>query len=418
MTASRGKRFLRALLTYGAIVVVTLVLLDVALMVTGLFPLRLDYGDPQLGWRPAAATGRMALGRCLDVATGKVIDYRRNEDGVRTSLSKAELMGDSTSAKIGVIGDSQTELCAPNAELHAGVLQATLDSQGIRSVALPYGAGKYSPVQAYLAFRLVLKPYAPKVMILNLYTGNDLYDILRVDDRPHFDATDSGYVLAPPVWYSRDDPKVRYRSRVLFAIRTMAEKVGIRRLYLRVQELNRVARQQGAGYGTVIGYMRDLYKAREPSVGYPDAFTSQMLNQQLFFHRFPHSKAESMRRIEALMKLIRQENPGLILVMSPLPSYELVGEQPVDSALIRTLSRVSITREDGVREEGELYDRMHTLAREQQWLFVDNLAALNGYSGTARLYNDYDYHLTPEASALVGKAQAAVLADTLRKLQH
>lgn len=419
MTESRGKRFLKALLVYGVITVVTLAILDVALIATGLFPPRLDYGDPELGWRPADATGKMALGRCLDVASNKVIDYQRNEDGVRTSLSKAALIADTTHAKIGVIGDSHTELCAPNQELHAGVLQSTLDSQGIRTIALPYGAGKYSPVQAYLAFKLVLKPYAPRVLVMNLYTGNDFYDILRLDDRPHFDPDGKGgYVLAPPVWYSRDDPKVKYRSRVLFAIRTLAERAGIRRLYLRVQELNRVAREQGAGYGTVYGYMQDLYKAREPAVGYPDAFTSQWLNQQLFFYRFPPGKAESLRRVQALMQLIRKENPGLVLVMSPLPSYELVGEQPVDSLFTRTLSRLPVTREDGMREEGELYDKLRDLASAEQWLFVDNLAALKGYSGTGRLYNDYDYHLMPEASVLIGHAQAAVLADTLRKLQR
>lgn len=418
MTESRGKRFLKALLVYGAITVVTLAILDVALMATGLFPPQLDYGDPELGWRPADATGTMALGRCLDVATNKVVDYQRNEDGVRTSHPKAELIGDSTHALIGVIGDSHTELCSPNEELHSGILQATLEGEGIRAIALPYGAGKYSPVQMYLAFKLVLKPYHPKVMMFNIYTGNDFYDILRLDDRPHFEPTDSGYVLAPPVWYSRDDPKVKYRSRVLFAIRTIAERVGIRRLYLRVQELNRVARQQGAGYGTVIGYMQDLYKAREPSVGYPDAFTSQMLNQQLFFYRFPPSKAESLRRMKALLQLIRKENPGLILVMSPLPSYELVGEEPVDSALTATLSRIPVTRAAGMQEEGELYGKLRELATEEQWLFVDNLAALRAYKGTGRLYNNYDYHLMPEASVLIGKAQAAVIADTLRKLQH
>ena len=66
-------------------------------------------------------------------------------------------------------------------------------------------------------------------------------------------------------------------------------------------------------------------KAREPSLGYPDAFSAQMLNQQLFFQHFPSAREESIRRMRELMILIRRENPGITLVMSPIPSYELAG---------------------------------------------------------------------------------------------
>jgi hypothetical protein len=416
MTKSRAKRFLLAGLTYAGIIGVTLLAVDGVCIAFGLFPPTLDYGDPDLGWRPAAATGHMALGRCQDVSTGKTVDYDRNEDGVRTSLSRSQITADTSSVKIAIIGDSQTDLCVPNGGLHSGVLESELRAHGVPALAFSYGAGKYSPLQDYLAFREILRPYGPKVMVMNFYTGNDFYDILRVDDRPHLVATDSGYRVAPPVWYSRDDPKVRYRSRVLFAARSLAQLIGVRRLYQRVTELRRVAAQQGAGLPTVVAYMRDLWRAREPTVGYPDAFTSQMLNQQLFFYRFPPSKEESIRRIRALMALIRAENPGVVLVMSPLPSYELVERQPVDSALLRTLSRVPISYQEGVKQERGLYDLLRSLAAEQGWIFVDNLAGLQAYHGSDRLYNDFDYHLLPPASEIVGRAQAAALLDTLLQL--
>lgn len=403
-------------LTYVAIVIATLVILDVALITAGLFPPRLDYGDPELGWRPAAATGAPALGRCLDVTTGQSIDYPRNEDGVRTAWRRQQLIDDTSDVKIAVVGDSHTELCAPNDLLHSGVLESRLRDSGVPAVALPYGAGKYSPLQAYLAFRTVLLPYKPSVLVLNFYTGNDFYDILRIDDRPHFVATDTGYQVAPPVWYSRDDPAERYNSRVLYALRTVAERLGVRRLYLRVAELRRVADQQGAGLSTVVAYIRDLWKAREPSVGYPDAFTSQWLNQQLFFHHFPPSKPESVRRVRALLSLARLQNPEIILVLSPIPSYELTAEQPVDSAFIRTLERVPLTTSSGIEEEQGLYEDLRVLAAEEGWLFVDNLAALKAYEGPGRLYNDVDYHLLPAASDVVGRAQARALTDTLRQL--
>lgn len=412
---SRLRRVAAAGLTYGAIIGVTLLLVDLVCMGLGLFPPVPNYGDPDLGWRTARATGHMALGRCPDPATGRAIDYARNEDGVRTSLSRDSLIGDTALIKIGVIGDSHTDLCALNELVHSGILEAELKAAGLRVAALNYGVGKFSPIQEYLAFRKVLQPYHPRVLVMDLYTGNDFYDILRLDDRPHFVADGDGYRLAPPVWYSLDDPAVHYRSRVLFAARKVADAVGVRRLYMRVMELRRVASQQGAGLTTVVAYIRDLWKAREPTVGYPDAFTSQMLNQQLFFHHFPPSRAESLRRVRALMSLIRQENPGLLLIMSPIPSYQLAVGQSLDSAFVRTVARLPIRYEDGVREERELYEALRGMAAELNWTFVDNLAALQTYQGPERLYNDADYHLLPAASALIGHAQATALVDTLRR---
>jgi hypothetical protein len=138
-----------------------------------------------------------------------------------------------------------------------------------------------------------------------------------------------------------------------------------------------------------------------------------MLNQQLFFYRFPSAREESVRRISALMARIRKENPGLLLVMSPLPSYELTGASPLDPTLLQTLDRLPVPYAEGVRQEQTLYDRLRELTLEHGWAFVDNLSSLRKYEGTDRLYNDFDYHLTPAASAIIGRAQAAVVLETM-----
>jgi hypothetical protein len=406
------------MLTYAVIIGITLFLVDGICIVFGLFPPTHNYGDPDLGWRPARATGQMAVGKCIEFSNGQVTLYQRNEDGVRTLLSRKNIDSDTVSIRIGVTGDSQTDLCAPNEEIHSGVLQADLRAHRVPAVLLTYGSGRYSPLQDYLAFRKILRPYHPKVLVLNFYTGNDFYDILRADDRPHFVKADSGYRIAKPVWYSLDDPTVHRRSRVLFAARALAEKAGVRQLYFRLSELRTLGAQQGEGMSSVVAYMYDLWKAREPTVGYSDAFTAQILNQQLFFYHFPRGQEESLARVQALMELIRSENPELLLVMSPLPSYELTGEQPVDQALVRTLERLPITYEEGVQQEGTLYERLRGLAAAQGWIFVDNLAALKAYHGPDRLYNDFDYHLLPPASALVGHAQASAILESLEPSQR
>jgi hypothetical protein len=418
MATSKALRFLKPVLVYAAIIVVTLSMIDGICIATGLFPPVMNYGDPDLGWLSGVKTGRMSIGKCTEFSTGETQIFQRNEDGVRTSLSRAAVLADTHRLRIGVSGDSQTDLCAPNDQIPGGVLEAALDEQGHPSTVLTYGAGRYSPLQAYLAFRKILVPYRPNVFILQVYTGNDLYDILRADDRPHFEAAGSGYRIADPIWYSLDNPKVRRKSRVLYVLRTLGDRTGVRQTLLRVAELRRLGKQQGAGMLDVVSYMRDLWKAREPSVGYPDAFSAQMLNQQLFFQHFPSAREESIRRMRELMILIRRENPGITLVMSPIPSYELVGGHQVDSALLRTLKRLPMTYDEGRQQEGGLYDRLRELSNEQQWIFVDNLAALRSYQGAGRLYNSFDYHLLPNASALVGQAQSEALLQAMPRAKR
>jgi hypothetical protein len=405
----RIKRLLPATAQYGAIVLGTLLAVDVACIALGLFPPKYEYGDPAVGWVAASPTEGIWEYRCTEYSTGITYAYARNEDGVRTQFSAAELVTDSQRYRIAVTGDSQTDLCAPNAQTHAGVLERVLRANGLRAVVLPYGAGRYSPVQDYLVFKKALLKYHPDAFVLNLYTGNDFYDMLRVDDRPHFVRVDSGYALAPPLWYLYDSPGLLRHSRVLFALRSVAKWTGVHGFLQRLRVLAALASEQGKGLPTVLTYMNDLRKSRDASVGYGAAFAAQMLNQQLFFHRFAESRAEAIRRMRALLQLIRRENPDVVLVLSALPSYQLVQQQPVDDALLRTLARLPITYEGGVQGERALYDTLQVLARENGWLFVDNLRALRAHDGTDRLFNDFDYHLLPLASEIIGRAQAEAL---------
>jgi hypothetical protein len=399
---------------YAAIILGTLIAADLVCMVFGFFPPTYNYGDPDVGWAPAHPTGSAYFDRCRDLATGASVSVRRNEAGIRTDLSVAQLQADDVGYKIAVTGDSQTDLCAPNAETHPGILQHELNLQGFKAAVLVYGAGRYSPLQDYLVYKTRLKEYAPAAFVLNLYTGNDFNDMLRVDDRPHFVPDGAGYRIAPPVWYRYDDPHTHRHSRVLWAISQVSRRIGLQNLVQRVLFLRRSAAGQGDGLWAVLTYMNDLRKSIEPSVGYSAAYSAQILNQQLFFHHFPKGRAESLRRMRALMELIRAENPHTLLVMAPLPSYELVSNKSVDSRLLETLRRLPITLESGIEEEQGLYEALRDLCSELDWVFVDNLAPLREYHGPEKLYNDFDYHLTPAGSRIVGTTEAAALLTYLR----
>jgi len=410
----RLRRFLKGAVIYAGIIAVTLVIVDLILIGLNLFPPKYTPGDPQLGWISGEPTGHMQTVRCLEYSTNTHWTYTRNEDGIRTELSSAVLREDTSGIKLAVGGDSQTDLCAPNSAVHWGVMERELRARNIPVRVFAYPAGKYSPLQQYLALKKSIADYHADGLILNVYTGNDIFDMLRLDDRPYFVKTASGYRIAPPQWYQEDPPGEHHRSRVLFAFRSVAKATGLRNIWVRLLYLRDVARDQHQGLGAVMRYMNDLRESASGDIGYPGAFLAQMLNQQLFFHRFPGSRAESLDRFRALLRMAKAEQPGKLLFLSPLPSYELSQQQPVDTALLKVIARLPVTYDGGVREERELYEALREMAREEGWMFIDNFQPIRSYTGTRRLYNDFDYHLLPEASEIIGRNEADAIAAYLR----
>ncbi len=394
---------------------VVVLCLEVLLRVTGLFSPTYDYGDPEVGWRSAYPSGRLVTDKCLDLVTQRIVEFARNEDGVRTSVPSAALKAD-TMYSVAVSGDSHTDLCAPNDRIHFGYLERDLRRAGVPVTVYSYGAGKYSPLQAYLAVKSSMAKYDSDAFVLNLYTGNDFMDLLRVDDRPHLVAAGDSYRIAAPVWFQQDPPGLQRTSRVMALMAMLADITGLSRVAVRVAYLRDAAAQQGKGMSEVIGYMRDLQKSGSASVGYSQAFTAQMLNQQLFFHRFGGSRDESLRRLAFLLAHIRREQPGKILMLSPIPSFQLVHRESSDTALNTVLTRLPVTYDHGVREEQQLYDASKQLAEEAGWVFVDNLPVLRALSDSVPLYNTFDYHIEPVASEVIGRREAELLAPLLQRV--
>jgi hypothetical protein len=410
-TTRKVKRIAIGLLVYALVTALTLFLVDRVLIAMNLFPPRYNYGHPTVGWVSSPPTGRMVEQRCPSLATKQIAVYTRNEDGMRTTHSAEELRQNTGAFKVAVSGDSHTDLCDSNEKIHFGVMERELNSLALPSAVFAYGAGKYSPLQAYLAVREPIERYSADAFVLNFYTGNDFYDMLRVDDRPFLEPHGNGYRIADPVWYQLDSPHKKRDSRVLYLMESAYQKTGLRRVLLRVHYLRDVASSQKAGVVAVGAYMNDLRKAASDRVEYPHAFSAQMLNQQLFFSRFPGSREESVRRVKALLELIRQQNPNRLLIMSPVPSYQLVDRKPVDPAFLEVIGKLPITYEHGVDEEFELYQALKRMALESDWVFVDNLPRLREYPGKELLYNRTDYHIEPVASEIIGKAQAREIVN-------
>jgi hypothetical protein len=120
--------------------------------------------------------------------------------------------------------------------------------------------------------------------------------------------------------------------------------------------------------------------------------------------------------MRALLELIRRENPELQLILSPIPSYELVHQSPDNESLRAVLDRLPISYEGGVAEELALHESLRDMAREAGWTFVDNLAPLLSAPDRGELYNEQDYHIQPAASRIIGRNQAHTIMTYLEHL--
>jgi hypothetical protein len=265
-------------------------------------------------------------------------------------------------------------------------------------------------------FDTLVSDLKPLVIILNLYTGNDLFDMIRMDDRPYYEADGKGgYGVHPPMWYKYTNPadsgSALQKSRVLFLVRTVTRDFGLQGIVNRVRYLTSLAREHGEGIGFTFSYIRDLAETRESSLDYPPAFAAQVLNQHLFFSYFPKAREESLHRIRFLLSSMRKEYADCYLVLSLIPSPVLCPDLQTDSILLSVLSRLDVTMHTVAAEERALYDSCVAIAQEEGWNIVNNRETM---AHNCRKYWMEDLHLSPEGSVVIGQNQAEQILPMVR----
>ncbi len=411
-----------ALLSIGILLgILCVVLVDFLCVWTGVFPPEYDYGDPDLGAIEPAGTGvvrsyHSVHWRFQQSDTGLI---KINERGFRTTRSIAEIKASPAPIPIAVTGDSHTDLPYDNGYDHPAILEKELRALGVQGAeVLSAGRGGYSPLQGYLYARRFAGDLSPKVFVLNLYTGNDFFDLVRIDDRPYFERGDNGtYSVHPPVWYRLKDPATAgawYRkSRSLFLAGKILDGLGLSKILARMEYLLKLGAAQGRGLSHALSYIRELKASTEDRLAYPPAYPSQILNQYLFFTYFPPTNDESVHRLEYLLQMIKRENPGLLLVLSPIPSASLAGSLDADTLFRSKLEELNIDPGSLKMQEAALYDSSRALANREGWVFIDNLAQLRQAVPVSAMYMAEDLHISPAGSRIIGVHEATVLAGLL-----
>jgi lysophospholipase L1-like esterase len=198
----RLRRFLGNVALVVASVAVTLLAAELALRVFGDDEGTLFVKDPAVGHRYVAGFA----GRRFVPEAGRDVFLRFNRLGYRgpdrdpakpAGTRRIAVLGDSFVASVGV-----EEADTMVAELETRLAAAT----GAHWEALNFGVSGYSTAQSLLTWRHVASRFAPDVVVLCFYVGNDPLDNSRkLSDfyRPYFDLAPDGTLVYRPMSVAR-----------------------------------------------------------------------------------------------------------------------------------------------------------------------------------------------------------------------
>lgn len=416
------RKVLKASVPYAIILLISLFLVDLVCLVTGLFPPKYRMGHETLGFfenprEPGGSWTDSPLPELEGTEDGK---YWRNEEGYWAERLMKDIVEKPQGLRVVSLGDSHTALNYKFALCHFGVLQRELRAGGKQGAeVIGAGHGKYSPLQSMTLYEERFAPLGFDAVVLNWYLGNDNYDLLRIDDRPHLVKTANGYEKAPPEWIAFTDPSDQSffrKSRTMYLGYLLSKRSGIGSLFDKVSYAMNAAAAFGGGPIASLTYVNDLAASREPELWYDAALSAQALNQTLFFHHFPGSMEETWSRarfvLELYAKQAKTRGDKALLVLSPIPSRILAQPDYDDPAYKKILSRMPFDHAAAVAMEQKTYDALKRDAIAAGWLFVDTLPALRAHA-EKRLYLASDLHIAPEGSEIVGREQAKVILDAL-----
>jgi hypothetical protein len=414
----RLRRGLRASVPYLIITVITLALLDGAMMATGAFPPRYKKGHPTLGFYEFRHQDGGYHRRCpLPECGGKPYkEFWKNEEGFFSSRSMPDFLERPTGKRVVTLGDSHGDLTYAFPYTHMGVLERELRAGGWQGAeVLGAGHGRWSPMQSLTLYEEKLSPpIHPEVVVLNFYTGNDFYDLIRSDDRPNLKhLPDGSYTLAPPLWVAYTDPtseRFWQKSRVLYAGHLLLDAAGIENKYEKLTYAVSSADAYGGSFFDALEYIYHLAQTEDKGLWYSAAIGAQALNQALFFHHFPGSLEESQSRaryiLGATAKRLQAAGDRTTLVLAPIPSRMLAKPDYVDPVYDRILTRVPLTKAEVLDMEAKAYESLRASAAAEGWLFVDTLPALR--EGSNDDYFPSDLHIAPTGWEIGGVDAAMV----------
>jgi hypothetical protein len=316
--------------------------------------------------------------------------------------------------RIAVVGDSHTLCACPPAESFANQFEAVLNKRAgaPRFEVLNGGQGRYSPYQYYVRLKTLMLPLKPSHVIVAIYAGNDLADLVRHDDRPYLTERDGRLVHNDPVFMVHTDPNARPVLKNSALYNTVAHAVDSTIGY-QVSRASLLLRNVAyAGYGPVdaFRYMTSVKKLTDIGVG----LMTQVLHQANWFKHFPATTDTALRYNREVIRLFRELGAaeGFSVTYVLVPSKTEIEPEDLQDKWRKVAAYDPALTGESVAAFNRMYlDETRKAAKELNVETVDLRDPLlaRKVSGK-RLYFREDMHLTPEGHAAVGE----ILADALQ----
>jgi hypothetical protein len=317
------------------------------------------------------------------------------------------------------VGDSQTAGECANSESYPHVASAiitrTLGNETVEG--LNAGAGRYSPYQYFVKTQSQLLAFGPDHLIVGIYMGNDMMDLLRRDDRPYLVKSADGTLRHhSPDFILLDDPETPPSDLSdirLYGLFWRAIGSGARYQVTRAKILMHDTSNNGRGMGDVLRYMMDVKRLSDISIG----FMTQALLQFVWFQHFPESLPLALEMNQHVLNRFKRmaESNKVKLTYVLIPSKVVVEPADFPDVLQKVQhynGRYTLERIQAF--ENHLTDLVAQQCQESGIRVIDLREPLLAAHPGRRLYNPLEMHLTVAGNKVVGKVIAEALGQEVR----
>lgn len=321
--------------------------------------------------------------------TSGEIRFVTNNHGFRRSFPTSRRKPEHLK-RILVLGDSHVDGLVDNDENLTHLLEQRLNTGSERWEVLNAAVGSYCPYQNYLWYRREGRRFDPEIVLLALYLGNDLAEMM-VSGRPRL-VGDGGRFNEEP-----QDPEFENR---FFGARRESPVADLVRWGARRSQF--VAQLRGVWAGLRFRSETDpLALARRECLG----CVGQALEQIHWFAR-SGGYPEALSVLDELLRryLEDAEAEGVVLILAPLPSRLQVEPESDRARLEATAAILGLTAEN-LRMEARFYGDLVKMAERRGIVTVDLVQAFKrerSRSGKT-FYYDLDWHMNERAHKVVAE---------------
>lgn len=422
---SRRRRAALLALKLSFVVVSTLVLVEVGLRIVGIRPVSATVevrDERELSDRPEIAEAQrrnwipwptpvQTMPNIAEHPCG-FVEIRRNSLSLRED-DETPWEKRPGSFRILCLGDSHTDGVCWNPESYPNQLENLLVSEGRDVEVLNAGFSPSSPFQQLWAYEQVYRRLRPDLVVVGIYAGNDLIDLLRPDAPVRLTRVDGRLV---PVDDSQPTKATTPAAPPPPATLVESLKQPLRdysstyHALTRIEGLRRFVRGHvGSG---------DPYRDRlEIARSYNSAPVWQGLNQAYYFQHHPADWDEALARQAYVLERLKSlaDEDGIPLRAAVIPTLRQI-EPEFDATAIAETCRILQLEDRALATDERACDAFCQLVQQAGLQPLDlrpPLAAAWRSAPDQSLYYRFDHHLNLHGNAVVARALAQFLADDL-----